>query len=220
LRAAADSLILVLAQGEPSKVPFYVAGAVLAAWAVVLSVFGLRQPGFPGTPARTRAVIGVSALLVLATVTTAITTASKPEGEHGEAQASAGHEAAPAQQETAAPAQQETAPAQQGTAPAAERKPAPAGATVRISADPTGQLKFQQTSVTAKAGRVTIDFDNPSPVPHDVTVTDGKGDLGGTKVITNAKASATIPLKAGSYTFYCSVDAHRQAGMEGKLTVS
>jgi uncharacterized cupredoxin-like copper-binding protein len=47
-----------------------------------------------------------------------------------------------------------------------------------------------------------------------------RGKLGGTKTVANGKVSAVVDLKAGDYTFYCSVDAHRQAGMEGKLTVS
>jgi plastocyanin len=91
---------------------------------------------------------------------------------------------------------------------------------VKVNADPTGQLKFEQTSLKAKAGKVTIEFDNPSPIDHDVTVTAGQGKLGGTKTVANGKISAVVDLKAGDYTFYCSVDAHRQAGMEGKLTVS
>ena len=91
---------------------------------------------------------------------------------------------------------------------------------MKVTADPTGQLKFEQTSLTAKAGNVTIEFDNPSPIEHDVTVTAGQGKLGGTKTVAKGKVSAVVDLKPGNYTFYCSVDAHRQAGMEGTLTVS
>ena len=80
-----------------------------------------------------------------------------------------------------------------------------------ISADPSGQLAFQQKSVNAKPGKVTIDFDNPSPVAHDVTVIQGSKKLGATKVITASKATVDVTLQPGSYTFYCSVDAHRQA---------
>jgi plastocyanin len=170
----------VLAAGEPSKAPFYVMGAVLASWAVVLSAIGLSQADFPGTPGRARAVMAISAVLVLGTVTSAVATSSKP---HEEAEGKAGH-------------------------------------ALQVTSDPTGQLKFEQKSLKAKAGKVTIEFDNPAPVEHDVTITAGKGKLGGTKTVTNGKVSAVVDLKAGDYTFYCSVDAHRQAGMEGKLTVS
>jgi plastocyanin len=73
--------------------------------------------------------------------------------------------------------------------------------------------------VTAKPGQVTIEFDNPSPVPHDVTVTRGSTKLGATKVVTAGKATTKIALQPGSYTFYCSVDGHRAAGMQGTLAV-
>jgi plastocyanin len=182
----------VLAAGEPSKVPFYVMGGILVAWAVVLSAIGLSHADFPATGGRARAVMGISALLVLGTVTSAVATSTKPH-EEGEAQA-----------EHKAPASGQPAPS----------------ATLQVSADPTGQLKFEQTSLSAMAGKVTIDFDNPSPLEHDVTITAGQGSLGGTKTVANGKVSAVVDLKPGNYTFYCSVDAHRQAGMEGKLTVS
>jgi plastocyanin len=92
--------------------------------------------------------------------------------------------------------------------------------TLAIEADPDGALAFTEDSLTAKAGKLTIDFSNPAPVPHDVRVEDKGGeDVGGTEVITSSDESAPIELKAGEYTFYCSVPGHREAGMEGKLAV-
>jgi plastocyanin len=73
--------------------------------------------------------------------------------------------------------------------------------------------------VTAKPGQVTIEFDNSSPVPHDVTVARGSTRLGGTKVVMSGKGTTKLALQPGSYTFYCSVDGHRAAGMQGTLTV-
>ena len=93
------------------------------------------------------------------------------------------------------------------------------GSTVQISADPSGALKFEQTDVSASAGTITIDFTNMSSLPHDVKI-EGNGASGGTDEITDSSTSATIDLDAGTYTFFCSVDGHRAAGMEGTLTVN
>jgi plastocyanin len=93
------------------------------------------------------------------------------------------------------------------------------GSTVQISADPSGALKFEQTSVEATAGSVTIDFTNDSSLPHDVKI-EGNGVNGeGTDQVTGGSTSATVALQPGTYTFFCSVDGHRAAGMEGTLVV-
>ena len=92
------------------------------------------------------------------------------------------------------------------------------GSTVKISADPSGALKYEQTDVSATAGSITIDFTNMSSLPHDVRI-EGNGASGGTDQITNSSTSATVDLDPGTYTFFCSVDGHRAAGMEGTLTV-
>ena len=68
----------------PSKVPFYIAGGLLAAWAVLLGLFGITHPDFPGSALRSRLVMLTSALLVAATVTTAVTTAGEEEPAEGE----------------------------------------------------------------------------------------------------------------------------------------
>ena len=93
------------------------------------------------------------------------------------------------------------------------------GSTVKISADPSGALEFEESSVEATAGTVTIDFTNESSISHDVKI-EGNGISGeGTDEVTGGSTSATVDLKAGTYTFYCSVDGHRAAGMEGQLVV-
>jgi plastocyanin len=93
------------------------------------------------------------------------------------------------------------------------------GETLSLAAPADGSLKFDKTELTAKAGKVTIDFDNPSSVPHAVEI-EGNGVEEETKTVTKDKASVTVDLKAGEYEFYCPVGNHRDEGMEGKLTVS
>ena len=89
-----------------------------------------------------------------------------------------------------------------------------------FEADPSGNLAFTEDKTTSKAGEVTVNFTNSSPVPHDVRIEDKSGkDLGGTEVISESSESGEVELKPGTYTFYCSVPGHRQAGMEGTLTV-
>ena len=67
---------------------------------------------------------------------------------------------------------------------------------------------------------MTIDFENPAPTDHDVVVEDADGnELARTDTISGSSATATAELEPGAYTFYCSVDSHREAGMEGTLTV-
>jgi plastocyanin len=93
--------------------------------------------------------------------------------------------------------------------------------TLNIAADPSGALKFDVSSLSAKAGKVTIDFTNQAPLPHNVQIEGPGGQkVGGTSTISGSSTKAMVTLKPGTYTFYCSVDAHRQAGMQGKLTVS
>lgn len=102
----------------------------------------------------------------------------------------------------------------------AEGGTAGSGAAVDIEADPSGSLAFTSDEASAKAGKVTVNFTNSSPVPHDVRIEDSGGEeVGGTEVISEGNESATVNLKPGEYKFFCSVPGHRQGGMEGALTV-
>jgi plastocyanin len=92
--------------------------------------------------------------------------------------------------------------------------------TVDISTPSGSDLAYDQKSVSAKAGSVTIDFDNKQPLQHDVAVADSSGKvLGQTDLVSSGTANTTVNLQPGSYTFYCTVPGHREAGMQGTLTV-
>ena len=66
--------LFVLAADEPSKTPFYIAGGVLAAWAVLVAFVGITVPDFPGSKALARGVMALSAVLVVAAMAAAVIT--------------------------------------------------------------------------------------------------------------------------------------------------
>jgi plastocyanin len=96
------------------------------------------------------------------------------------------------------------------------------GGVIAIGADPGGALKFTKPSLTAKAGKVTIQFTNGSPIGHNITIQQGTSGsvLGATPTFQGGTKTLSLTLKAGTYTFYCSVPGHRAGGMQGTLTVS
>jgi plastocyanin len=94
-----------------------------------------------------------------------------------------------------------------------------AAQTLTISADPGGALKFDKSSLTAKAGKVTIVMDNPSSLPHAVEIEGNGVEEEGDTVEKGGVSKATATVKAGTYEYYCPVDGHRAAGMTGELTV-
>lgn len=100
-----------------------------------------------------------------------------------------------------------------GGPPAVEK-----GGVLSIAADPGGQLSYVTKTATATAGPVTIEMPNKSGTQHDLTI-EGNGVKFATPVISNGVAKGTGTLKPGKYVFYCSVPGHRQAGMQGTLTV-
>jgi plastocyanin len=95
------------------------------------------------------------------------------------------------------------------------------GSVVEIEAAPGTELAYVQKEAKAKAGQVSIEFNNPQTLSHDVAVEDSSGkELGKTELVADGSSTGTIGnLKPGKYTFFCTVPGHREAGMEGTLTV-
>jgi uncharacterized cupredoxin-like copper-binding protein len=118
----------------------------------------------------------------------------------------------------------ETAAAPETTKEAEGEKEAEGGSAgasaLEFEADPSGNLAYTTDEATGKAGKVTVNFTNQSPIPHDVALEDESGEMiAETEVLAEGSDSTTAELKPGKYTFYCTVPGHRQAGMEGTLTV-
>jgi plastocyanin len=170
---------------------FHVVGALFAIWAVGVAIFGITREGFPRGRSQARAVGVVSVLLAVGAIGSAIATGASEEDK-------------------------EEHPGERGSEATGGGG---AGEALALTADKS-ELKFDKTSLSAKAGKVTVSMKNPAAIPHDVSI-EGKGvDQKGKVVKTGGTSTVTADLKPGTYTFYCSVDAHRQAGMQGKLTVS
>jgi plastocyanin len=244
---------------EKSKAPFFIAGGLLVAWALFVSLgMGMRNPKFPGNLGGQRIVSAITALLVLAAVSTAVITAGGEDKAAGESkptytqfgantpdtalpesankapsatrEAPAATESTPAASTPTASTPAKTTPAKKAppkkeTPKATTGTPAPpsspaAATTLKLAANPAGQLAYTTKSLSAKAGKVTIDFSNASPVEHDVAIAQGSTVVGQTPVFTGGSKTVTLTLKPGKYSFYCTVPGHRAAGMEGTLTVS
>lgn len=89
-----------------------------------------------------------------------------------------------------------------------------------LAADPSGALAYDTTELSAKPGKVTIDFTNESPVGHDVVVNDPDGkEVARTDVVTGQSTTTEFTAKPGTYTFYCSLPGHEAAGMKGTINV-
>jgi plastocyanin len=93
-----------------------------------------------------------------------------------------------------------------------------AATNLKLTADKTA-LKFDKSTLSAKAGKVTIAMDNPATVPHAVAVEGNGVDKDGQTVTSGGTSTVSVALKPGTYEFYCPVDGHKQAGMKGTLTV-
>jgi plastocyanin len=217
---------------------FYVCGAVLAVSAVTVSIVGLKFSKFPGKFLP----VVILWFAVFVAAATAFATrysgeeheknaaeyaeyfeevekggtsgpfeneggAEGGESEKGEREAEAGPEGPAKEEEPVGP-----------TEGSKEAKGGGASTTLELEADPT-ELAFNTTQLEAKAGKVTIDFTNPAPLEHNVVIEQNGKELAGFKPIVESKASETASLKPGTYTFFCSVPGHREAGMEGTLVV-
>jgi plastocyanin len=176
---------------------FFVIGGILVALAVLFAFVGIR--GVDSFPPNRAVMGGVIALFVAVVGTTMAFAIVKSNDEQK--------------------SRNEKLAAEEGTTTTTAASGPVTDLSISSPAD--GGLVYQPNGLTAKPGNVAITYDNPSQVPHSIAVATANGNvLGQVQPFTGGKQTVTLSnLAPGKYVFYCTVPGHRQAGMQGNLTV-
>jgi plastocyanin len=175
---------------------FFVIGGVLVAAAVLLAFLGIR--GVDSFPPSRGVMVGVIVLFVAIVGTTMAFAIVKSNDEQK--------------------SRNEKLAAEEGTTSTTASGPT---SELAVSSPADGSLMYQPNGLQAKPGNVSITYDNPSQVPHSIAVATSNGNvLGQVQPFTNGKQTVSLTsLAPGKYVFYCTVPGHREAGMQGDLTV-
>ena len=199
---------------------FYLCGGVLAVSAITVSFVGLKVKDFPGRALPI--VILWFAIFAGGATTFAVLHAQDEEAAEASELEHAGEEIEKAEHDEPEEIEKEEEEQSQGSdeeEPVGATEGAKGSATtLQLAADPSA-LAFDKAELTAKPGKVTIDFDNPSAIPHNVVIEEDGKELAGFEPVAETKEAVSADLKPGTYTFLCTVPGHAEAGMEGTLTV-
>ena len=97
-----------------------------------------------------------------------------------------------------------TAPAQSSAKTTASSGTSGAPENLSLQANAEGQLKYNTTSLSAKTGKVSIDFTNMAPEGHNVTIESTSGaKVGATPTFQGGSKTLSLNLKPGTYKFFC-----------------
>jgi uncharacterized cupredoxin-like copper-binding protein len=178
---------------------YYVLGACLVAWGLGLAIFGLLHADFPPSGSAGRALVGVTVLLVIGTLTALLTSTKK---EHPKEEAAA-----------------KAAEAKAATTPPSTGAPAAGAKTVKVTEKEFAIALAGGTKLTA--GKYTFAVSNTGKIQHDLAV-EGNGVKETKTPLINAgqSDSLSVDLKPGTYKFYCTVPGHEQSGMKVSVTVA
>jgi len=196
---------------------FWLGGALVLA-ALAIAAIGIRgKASFP--PNRAVLVLGTAAFAAVVVATTALSVVNaQDEQEHREKELA--EEEATAE-EAAPPPPPAPGGQPQQIEPGQPPPPPSSASALDVTSPDDGGLIFEPDGLEATAGNVTITYSNPSTVQHSLAVENADGDvLGETQIFTSGEQEVTLDdLTPGAYVFFCTVPGHREAGMEGDLTV-
>lgn len=195
---------------------FYICGIALAVSAVLVSFIGLRVKDFPGKLGPV--VVLWFAILVGGSATFAVLHGKDEDKAKAAELSKADEEAEKEESSPVGGGSKETPEGKQTPAPKPEASAKGPGGTLQLAASETA-LAFDKTSLTSKPGKVTIDFDNPSALEHNVAIEQNGKVIAESETLAKGETSVDAELAPGTYTFLCTIPGHAEAGMEGTLTV-
>jgi plastocyanin len=82
-------------------------------------------------------------------------------------------------------------------------------------------IDFDRDRYEVPAGTSTIDYVQDGALEHTLLIQGPGGDVDGFELAVNGQQGDTgsVDLQPGTYTLYCDVAGHREAGMEAELVV-
>ena len=131
--------------------------------------------------------------------------------------------AADAAPSSSAPASSAASSSAEASAPASSSSAAssPAEAESETVAVTEGEMFIELSEDSYSAGTYTFEVTNTGDMSHDFVVEQDGDDVAGTEVLRPGESTTLeVELTPGDYVFYCSVGAHRAAGMEVPVTVT
>ena len=90
------------------------------------------------------------------------------------------------------------------------------GQTVKIG---ESEYKLDPSDATVKAGSVTLDVTNDGTITHNLQIEGNGVEETTDSLAPGDTGELTVDLKPGSYEMYCTIDGHKDLGMEGTVTV-
>ena len=196
---------------------FYVFGGLLTLMAIVVAFVGMRSDSFPSSGLM-KGGLAVMGVLVIGAAAFAIIL-SREEHEVREKEIFEYREELAAE-ESAAEAEDGSTPEEDSETDEPVDADEAAEDALALTSPEAGDLVFEPETLEAEAGEITIDYTNPSEVPHNVAIEDGSETVAQGETVTGGESGpATADLEPGEYVYYCSVPSHREAGMVGTLTV-
>jgi plastocyanin len=203
---------------------FFVGGALVLA-AVVLSAIGIRNHDtFPPNRGIMAIALAAFVVLVVGATSTAVVNAREEQDNRRDKQAEETAQAAEADasEQTSAPNGAKPQPPGPAQEDAGAGTPPGGGSETQldVTSPEDGSLVFDPTVLAARPGSITITYANPSQVPHSIAIESDGNAIAQSDPITDDEASVSAELSPGSYIYYCTVPGHREAGMQGTLTIA